>query len=218
MVLVPGARADSSAEVRALQGGENGWEMMQDLASWTMLRRLLTQRPVEEMMVDFWSNLLHVASPPERVGVAGRVPEADPAERLGRFNDILRRDRASGHGPVSQQRGVDGEAINENLGRELLECHTVGVGANYTEEEVINSARILTGFHVDMANWAQSYVPAEHWVGKVKVLGFRSTNPTLTGGRCWRLPELPGPSSGDGQRGWHPAGGAFRVRQPVART
>ncbi len=60
--------------------------MMQDLAAWVMPRRLVSRRQVEETMVDFWSNLLHVPAPdstswvyrveyqrmlrrPERVGV-----------------------------------------------------------------------------------------------------------------------------------------------------
>jgi hypothetical protein len=42
---------------------------------------------------------------------------------------------------------------------------------------VVNSARILTGFHVDRRRtWRASYVPADHWVGQVKVLGFSAAN------------------------------------------
>ena len=40
-------------------------------------------------------------------------------------------------------------APNENLGRELLELHTLGAG-NYDEDDVKASARILTGYHVDL--------------------------------------------------------------------
>ena len=48
---------------------------------------------------------------------------------------------------------------NENLGRELLELHTVGVG-NYGEDDVKNSARILTGYRVDLyKTWARVLRP-----------------------------------------------------------
>ena len=54
---------------------------------------------------------------------------------------------------------------NENLGRELLECHTVGRGS-YTEDHVKASARILTGYTVDMwETWQALYNPEEHWRG-----------------------------------------------------
>ena len=42
------------------------------------------------------------------------------------------------------------DAPNENLGRELLELHTVGVDAGYTEDDVKASSRMLTGYRVDV--------------------------------------------------------------------
>jgi uncharacterized protein (DUF1800 family) len=65
---------------------------------------------------------------------------------------------------------------NENLGRELLELHTVGRG-EYTEDDVKNSARILTGWLVDKwRTWSAEYSPEDHWVGPVKVMGFSHPN------------------------------------------
>ncbi len=160
-------------------GTQNGWEMMQDLASWIMMRRLITNRQVEEMMVDFWTNLLHVASPdPEAWLWRVEYTQLIRKNALGRFDDLL-------HGAIQHPsmglylNNVESTAtaINENLGRELLECFTVGVDGGYTEDDVINSARILTGFHVDQkATWAATYIPADHWMGRVKVLGFSSPN------------------------------------------
>ncbi len=75
----------------------------------------------------------------------------------------------------------DKDHPNENLGRELLELHTVGVG-NYTEADVKGSARILTGWKVDEWNtWAASYDPAAHWVGHVRVGSFTSPNSSPDG-------------------------------------
>jgi uncharacterized protein (DUF1800 family) len=163
---------------RYKSGVESGWEMMQSLASWTMMRRLTTTHQVEELMTDFWSNHLHVASPASNVWVWRiEYQKMIRAHALGSFNDILI--AAIQHpamGLFLNNVESTAEAINENLGRELLELHTLGVG-NFTEDDVINSARILTGFSVDMnATWAQTYVPAQHWTGKVKVVRFSSAN------------------------------------------
>ncbi len=164
--------------MRYKAGIETGWEMMQSLASWTMMRRLVTNRPVEALMVDFWSNHLHVASPASDVWV-WRV-EYDAMVRrhaLGRFDELLV--EAIQHPAMGLYLSnvlSTADAINENLGRELLELHTLGVG-NFTEDDVVNSARILTGFHVDTGGtWDASYDPADHWVGRVKVQGFASAN------------------------------------------
>ena len=65
-------------------------QLTRDLASWVMLRRLLADRQVEEMMVDFWSTLLHVASPADDTWVY-RVEYEDLVRQhaLGRFDDLL---------------------------------------------------------------------------------------------------------------------------------
>ena len=83
-------------------------------------------------------------------------------------------------------------AINENLGRELLECHTVGL--NYTQKDVINSARILTGFHVDQRRtWRRVVRPGEP-LGRPRErarLLRRERRPGWPEGPR-RLPDLPG--------------------------
>lgn len=67
-------------------------------------------------------------------------------------------------------------APNENLGRELLELHTLGAG-NYDEDDVKASARILTGHHVDLwETWKASYVKEDHATGTVRVKGFTHQN------------------------------------------
>jgi uncharacterized protein (DUF1800 family) len=73
------------------------------------------------------------------------------------------------------------EHPNENLGRELLELHTVGLGA-YTEDDVKDSARILTGWRVDTQQgnktptWVASYIPGDHATGPVRVMDFADAN------------------------------------------
>ncbi len=41
------------------------------------------------------------------------------------------------------------ESVNENLGRELLELHTVGVSSGYTEKDMRSSAYVLSGTRVE---------------------------------------------------------------------
>ncbi len=153
-------------------------QIANELASWITLRRIISKRAVLEMMVDFWSNLVHVASPQGNLWIwRDEYEEMLRDHALGRFDDLL--NAAITHPCMGMyQNNVESTALamNENLGRELLELHTVGVG-NYSEDDMFNSARILTGFHLDAGKtWAQSYVASDHWIGHVQVLGFSSSN------------------------------------------
>jgi hypothetical protein len=165
-------------------GSSTVFSMTSDLASWIMMRRIVSNRAVAEMMVDFWSNLLHVASPDADAWVWRLEHEkAIRTNAMGSFATLL---QAVIHCPAMGLYLMNDQStakcLNENLGRELLECHTVGVDAGYTQHDVVDSARLLTGFHVDRGNtWAASYIPKNHWVGGVKVLGFSSANNKLDG-------------------------------------
>ena len=73
-------------------------------------------------------------------------------------------------------------APNENLGRELLELHTVGRSAGYTEDHVKSSARILTGYRVKMWDtFEATYETKDHWTGPVTVLDFHRANADADG-------------------------------------
>lgn len=159
-------------------GGPQGWEISADFARWTLMRRLISKRQVHEVMTEFWSNLLHVPSP-ETKSWPWR-PRYDAVVRqyaLGRFDDMLVACVLHpAMGCYLDNARSTAKTPNENLGRELLELHTVGVGG-YTETEVRNSALILTGWLVDVfGTYAAAYSPADHWTGQVKVLGFTDAN------------------------------------------
>ena len=68
----------------------------------------------------------------------------------------------------SQERG-----INENYGREVMELHTVGVDAGYTQEDVIGMAKTLTGWTIREPRRDPEYLfrPEFHAVGKKVVMG-----------------------------------------------
>ncbi len=162
---------------------EGGWEVMQDYERWVMLRRMHSQRQVLEVMTEFWENHLHVPATGDpcatwRVGYGRMIRE----HALGRFDEMLQAAITHPAMLIFLDGGVStAQHPNENLGRELLELHTVGRG-NYDEEDVKSSARILTGYRIDMwKSFAASYRPDDHWVGPVRVMGFSHANSAADG-------------------------------------
>ncbi len=76
--------------------------------------------------------------------------------------------RIANQRPKQQERG-----INENYGREVMELHTVGVDAGYTQQDVIEMAKCLTGWTVREPRRDPAYVfkPEFHSAGKKVVMG-----------------------------------------------
>lgn len=165
------------------------WEYGRDLANRSLLRRIHSRRTVLENMVDFWSNHLHVSS--EHFPAFVHRPAYDALIRkhaLGKFETLLV--EATLHPAMLLFLDTwlsEASRPNENHGRELLELHTVGRAAGYTEAMVKDSARILSGFTVRSGwgsatdPWAPYYEPRKHYVGPVSVLGFNHPNGDASG-------------------------------------
>ena len=161
-----------------------GYGYADQLSSWTMLRRIYSNRQVLETMVDFWSNHLHVGAVGGTAWV-NRVAYDQTIRQhaLGRFEDLL---VACTLHPamlsyLDNYRSVR-DAPNENHGRELLELHTVGRASGYTEQMVKDSAVILSGWRLDVrGTWEQRYNPRQHTTGPVQVLGFSHPNADADG-------------------------------------
>jgi hypothetical protein len=168
---------------RQSDGIEGGWEVMDDYARWVLMRRMTSKRQLLEVMTEFFENHLHVAA----VGDPQFVHRVDYGNTirkhaLGRFDKML---RATTTHPAMLIYLDAGESTkehpNENLGRELLELHTVGAG-HYSEKDVRDSARILTGYSVDYwKSWRPTYNAEDHYRGKVKVKGFKDKNGKIIG-------------------------------------
>ena len=154
------------------------WEVMADYARRLLARRLTSQRQVLEVMTEFFESHLHITATGDAQAV-WRAPYGDVIRRhaLGRYDEMLQ--EAITHPAMLiylDQATSTKKAPNENLGRELLELHTVGVGS-YTEDDVKASARILTGYRVDVwKTWLPSYRPEDHWTGPVRVGDFSDPN------------------------------------------
>ena len=163
------------------------WELMNDLGRWTMMRRILSNRQLHEMMVDFWSNSLQVAIGDDRAWPFRIAYDAMIRKHaLGRFDDMLV--DAITHPAMGlwlDNATSSRYAPNENLGREVLELYSVGVDAGYTQKDVESSAKLLTGYRVDI--YAETkpgvydgvnvlYYKDWHWKGKLKIFGFKTPN------------------------------------------
>lgn len=168
---------------RTSTGVEGSWLVMADYQRYLLLRRLRSTRPVLDLMAEFWENHFNVPVMADAV-FTYRVSygQALRERALGTFEDILQTAITHPAMLMYLSAAVSTKARpNENLGRELLELHTVGRGT-YTEDDVKASARILTGYRVAMwTTWVASYQPGDHWTGPLTVMGFSDANASPDG-------------------------------------
>ena len=208
--------ADSAELRRAVAEGQR---VTAEIQSAKVARALLSERQLEEVMVDFWENHFSVFMGKGQVRYfLADYDRAIRAHAMGNFRDLLgavakspamlfyldnaqsavepdrptlvapqvagRRRRGAvrppgaippGRSPVAgavplQQRR---RGLNENYARELLELHTLGVDGGYTQQDVINVARALTGWTIDNPRTGGQFVfrPAMHDAGAKVVLG-----------------------------------------------
>jgi uncharacterized protein (DUF1800 family) len=127
-------------------------ETAKQAAMRSILRALYAPDQLRERMTWFWFNHfnVHMYKAHIRVMVGDYEDKAIRAHALGRFRDLLEAtlrhpamlryldnaDNAAGH-------------INENYAREIMELHTMGVGSGYSQKDVEELARILTGVGMD---------------------------------------------------------------------
>ncbi|PID53479.1 MAG: hypothetical protein CSB46_07885 [Micrococcales bacterium] len=140
-------------------------------------RQTWSERQLFEVVADVFSNLLHVTIPSSGVwSAAGDYHETVIRQHAyGRYSDMLV--AAMRHPAMLRYLNNDQSSrdkLNENLGRELLELHSVGVAAGYTEDDVLQSARVLTGRTIESEEHTFQYVPDRHYVGPVTVMEWSS--------------------------------------------
>lgn len=110
-----------------------------------------------ERLVWFWSNHFCVSANKIQSMAGGYEREAIRPNVLGRFSAMLLAveshpamlfylDNAGSIGPGSVAGINRSRGLNENLAREILELHTLGVGGGYTQDDVIALAKVLTGW------------------------------------------------------------------------
>ncbi|KHL24961.1 hypothetical protein PK98_14015 [Croceibacterium mercuriale] len=200
------ADADPAMRDPAMQARRTERRNLRDLYAQSVAARgisaLTTPTPFMDRLVHFWSNHFAIsAEKPPVIAMAGSFEfDAIRPHVLGSFGDMLRAverhpamltylDQAQSVGPGSpagQRAGANGRTrgLNENLAREILELHTLGVRGGYDQADIGEFARALTGWSV--AGGARrparrraaaatpggfAFVPAMHEPGTRTILG-----------------------------------------------
>ncbi len=151
-----------------------------------LARAVETRDPMRERLVRFWADHFTVIGKSAilRTAVESYVEEAIRPNVTGSFAGLLKAailhpmmvvylDQARAVGPNSDVgRNRPNRGLNENLARELMELHTLGVGGAYTQEDVRQLAELLAGLTVTQ-DGALDFMPRRGEPGPEKVLGRR---------------------------------------------
>ncbi|MBT3313757.1 MAG: DUF1800 family protein [Anaerolineae bacterium] len=127
-----------------------------ELRQATLIRQTYSRRQLYERMVEFWSDHFNIST---EKGDCFYLKTVDDREvirphALGFFSDLL---WASAHSPamlfyLDNQSNLK-DAPNENYAREVMELHTLGVDGGYTQQDVMELARCLTGWGMKEHFW-----------------------------------------------------------------
>ena len=131
----------------------------------TLLRAIYSRRQLFEVMVEFWTDHLNIDL---EKGDCIYLKPSDDREvirkhALGNFFELIRASATSPamlvylDGKSNQVRRGSEDKPNENYARELLELHTMGVHGGYTQADVLEAARCLSGWTFDRDRfWAMN--------------------------------------------------------------
>jgi len=172
-----------------------------EFADLAVVRAALSERQLYEVMVDFWTNHFNVyfAKGADRFLTPDYIEHTIRPRAMGKFQDLLIATARSpamlfyldnwesvapGTSPPfplsARRRGGQGvqpvpKGINENYARELLELHTLGVDGGYTQHDVIDVARIFTGWSIERPQQGGDFEFHDwaHDRGEKLVLGVR---------------------------------------------
>ena len=177
--------------------------MAQEIFAQRLTRDIYSNAQLQEVMTDFWLNHFNVfLRKNEQMPYYLVSYERDVIRplALGKFEDLLEAvahspammiylDNAESIGPDSvaaeRQKMNDArrpnakkqapQGLNENYARELMELHTLGVNGGYTQADVTQVARVLTGWTVDRPQFGGGFQfnPNRHEPGNKKVLGAK---------------------------------------------
>jgi hypothetical protein len=154
--------------------------LREEITRHTLLRGVYSKRQLFEVMVGFWTDHLNINL--EKGDCIYLKPSDDRlvirAHALGKFKELI---RASATSPAmlvyldgkENKKGSPSDVPNENYARELLELHTLGVNGGYTQPDVYETARCLTGWRL-RTGWRKGTVYFDanlHDDGEKRVLG-----------------------------------------------
>jgi uncharacterized protein (DUF1800 family) len=174
--------------------------VMQELIGQRIVRAADSDRQLNEVMVDFWMNHFNVFAGKgiDRFLLTSYERDTIRPRVWGQFEDLLmatakspamlfyldnaRSVAAPENRPRMQprwratmmrprQQNQNGGGLNENYAREIMELHTLGVDGGYTQKDVTELARVLTGWTIDQRTGAFIFRPQLHDAGAKTVLG-----------------------------------------------
>ena len=150
-------------------------DLMNQFINQKILRAVYTNNQLQEVMTDFWFNHFNVSITKNQCALYIPAYERDVIRPnvFGSFQNILLAtakspamllylDNFSSSGTnqafdgiinkrlVQQQtkKGKQSQGLNENYAREIMELHTMGVDGGYTQSDVTQAARVLTGWTI----------------------------------------------------------------------
>jgi uncharacterized protein (DUF1800 family) len=197
LAAAPGmAMQDDSAAARAMAPQAKAPETPEQSnfraeAAARFARLAATDNGLVERLTLFWSNHFAISAgkgPGVRMLAGSFEREAIRPHVLGRFGDMLKAveqhpamlyylDNQQSIGPASRAGQQGKRGLNENLAREILELHTLGVDVGYTQADVSSLSRIITGWTVAEPDKDPelggrfSFAAARHEPGDHAVLG-----------------------------------------------
>jgi uncharacterized protein (DUF1800 family) len=137
----------------------------------TIYRAAFSTRQLYQRMVEFWTD--HFNQDMDKVGYLLVADQRDVIRKnaLGKFSDLL---KASAHSASMMayldQNTSNNRAPNQNYAREIMELHTLGVDGGYTQDDVAELSRVLTGWTI-AGRGVFTFNPLIHDTGNKTVLG-----------------------------------------------
>lgn len=192
--MTPSAKGAAAAETAAnkevfKEKNEFVRTQFENEAAYRQQMAVTSDRPLIERLTDFWAGHFCIScSKGESVRVVAGAYEREAIRPhvTGRFRDMLGAvmhhpamlaylDNQVSFGPNSRAGQKQKKGLNENLGRELMELHTVGVKAGYSQADVTNAARIITGWGIagdkDASPGSFKFEANRHEPGTFTVMG-----------------------------------------------
>ena len=204
-LLNPERVDDAAAEAAAGAFREKAIQDRQALLSTWHARLVLTKRPLQEKLTYFWHD--HWATGIRKVNAPSYMlvqNEAIRAGALGKFRDLA---MAMTRDPAMMiwldNRDNVAKAPNENFAREFLELFTLGEGRLYTEKDVKEAARALTGWRVtfwpccnEQADWDATRRPGGAATGVTPCTARNSETSRVSDAMRWpRAAQAGSPAS-----------------------
>lgn len=168
---------------------EKGYKRQQELFRQFFCQKILraaySENQLQEVMTDFWFNHFNVSLTKNDCAEFIPAYERDVIRpnALGRFNELLLKtakspamlyylDNFNSSGPARDTARKRARGLNENYAREVMELHTLGVDGGYTQQDVTEAARVLTGWGVRLREDGDFFFDANrHDQGEKVVMG-----------------------------------------------